>query len=257
MRGIIFTCTITSRTFFCIHQYHKSIIVYFALDVPQVKPRPVAIYTFIRSDRGVDKTRLNPTARVVGVVPGVGPWGFPDTSYQFLGKPNSYVEIRNSGKLDTKDSMTILAWIYPTGKPGPIFNYQTNGWGTHLWVTGRKQLFVRFVRRNGAFTHHLAKNVLKPFRWNYVGCVYNKKTGIASLWYNSRRVAQRNIGRHQMRTQYSIRVGARIGDGRYFSGRIACLQVFNVALNRRQIRYAKRRCFRRVGTKPAIKPGIH
>lgn len=219
---------------------------------PVKKPSPSAVYTLIPGDRGVDITRKCPTAKIVGVVPARGPWGYSNTAYQFLGKPNSYIEIPNRGKLDTKDSMTILAWVYPTNKPGPIVNYQTNGWGNHLWVTSSRQLFVRFVRRGGAFTHHLARNVLKSYRWNYVGAVYNKRTGRASLWLNCRKVASRYIGRYSMRTQYPIRIGARIGDRRYFKGRIACVQFYNTALSRAQIYYNKRRCFRRT---PSPKPG--
>lgn len=208
----------------------------------------------IPADKGVDKTGQNPKATIVGVRPTTGPWGYPNTAYQFLGKPNSYVEIPNRGKLDPKGSITILAWIYPTNKPGPIANYQRNGWGVHLWQTARRQLFVRFVRRNGAFTPYLARNVLRSYRWNYVGAVYNIKTGRASLYANTRKVASRYIGRFRMKTQYSIRMGARVGDGRYFRGRIACLQVYDRALTRWQIIRTKRRCFKRTTAKP-IKKG--
>ena len=70
------------------------------------------------------------------------------------------MEIPNDGKMDTQDSMTILANIYPTGSGGPILNYKTDGWGVHLWQFESTELFVRFVHRNGVFHKPIASRVL-------------------------------------------------------------------------------------------------
>ena len=71
------------------------------------------------------------------------------------------MEIPNDGKLDTQNSMTILANVYPTGSGGPILNYKTNGWGVHLWQFESTELFVRFVHRNGIFHKPIASRVLQ------------------------------------------------------------------------------------------------
>lgn len=71
------------------------------------------------------------------------------------------MEIPNDGKLDTQNSMTILANVYPTGSGGPILNYKTNGWGVHLWQFESTELFVRFVHRNGVFHKPIASRVLQ------------------------------------------------------------------------------------------------
>jgi len=71
------------------------------------------------------------------------------------------VEIPNDGKLDTQNSMTILANVYPTGSGGPILNYKTHGWGVHLWQFESTELFVRFVHRNGVFHKPIASRVLQ------------------------------------------------------------------------------------------------
>ena len=197
-----------------------------------------------------DITGQNPNGVKVGIRSAIGPWKRVGGAFEFKGSRNSYIEFPNHGKLDTKRSMTLCAWIYPVGKPGPIFNYKKNGWGVHFWVTGKRQLFVRFVRRSGAFTPYLARNVLYPGRWNFVCASYNYKSGIAKLWKNSRTVQSKHLGRFKLATNYSARMGARIGDRRYFAGRISCMQVYSTALNNYQILKAKRLCYK----KPTVKP---
>ena len=82
-------------------------------------------------------------------------------AYELKGTADSFVEIPNDGKLDTQNSMTILANIYPSGSGGPILNYKTDGWGVHLWQFESTELFVRFVHRNGIFHKPIASRVLQ------------------------------------------------------------------------------------------------
>ncbi|XP_015778366.1 PREDICTED: uncharacterized protein LOC107356242 [Acropora digitifera] len=49
-------------------------------------------------------------------------------------------------------------------------------------------------------------------------------------------------------------MGARIGDGRLFKGRISCMQAYNGALSRSQLISKKRRCFRRIPVRPSPRP---
>ena len=178
-----------------------------------------------------------------GVAPAKGPDNKYGTAYAFRGSPNSFIQFTNRGKLDTRYSMAMLAWVYPRGNAGPIFNYMTNNWGVHFWQTARNQFFVRFVKRRGGFTAAVTSNTLRQNRWNYIAATYNRRTGRAKLWKNGRKVASRFIGKIELRTQYSVRMGARVGDRRYFVGSIACMQVYDRALNGKQIRLLKHRCF--------------
>ena len=75
-----------------------------------------------------------------------GPYNKEGGSLLFLGVPDSFIEFPNNGKLDTKDSLTILAWIFPE-KAGPIFNFKRDGWGTNLWLAKPRKLFAHFVDR--------------------------------------------------------------------------------------------------------------
>lgn len=88
--------------------------------------------------------------------------GVKDDAFLFKGKNTSFIEIGNSGKLDAKKSITVLANIYPTGRGGPIINYKSDGWGVHLWQFTTNQLFVRFVTRDAKMTTQpLATRVLE------------------------------------------------------------------------------------------------
>lgn len=186
----------------------------------------------------------NPPGIMSNVRPAPGPDGRRGTSFEFQGQRNSFIEFPNNGKLDTRKSITILAWVYHLGRAGPIFNYHPKAWGVHLWMIGRRALFVRFTkRRTRGFTAALVSKTVKPSRWQYVGASYDHSTGTAKLFVSGRLVANKRVGRIRLATNYPARTGVRIGDRRYFRGRISCIQVYNVALTARQIRARAKRCF--------------
>ena len=205
----------------------------------------MAIYPLSYRTKGRDISVFsNPPGTLVNVRPAPGPDGRPNTATKFFGKPNSYIQFPNNGRLDTRRSITLLVWIYHEGSAGPIFNYMPNGWGVHFWMVSRRTLFVRFTRRRGRrFTPHVQYRGVRPRRWQYVGATYSARTGVAKLYVNSRLVARKRIGRLRLATNYPVRMGARIGDSRSFLGRISCMQVYSVALNTRQIAARKMRCF--------------
>lgn len=185
----------------------------------------------------------NLPGKIVGALPTRGPDGQPGSAYKFRGRPDSYIEFPNNGRLDTKDSITILAYVNPE-TAGPIFNYNPKGFGMHFWMVRPNVLFARFVKRSKKFTRPVATNRVKPRTWNWVAASYNKNTGYARLYVDSRISAERNIGRIKLATNYPVRMGARIGDRRFFRGKITCVQLYNVALTSRQIRAARKNCFK-------------
>ena len=211
-----------------------------------VKTQAVAIFPLNGGTKGKDISLRRNARGILGYVrPAPGPDGTRDGSYRFYGRSNSYIEFPNRGGLDTKRSITLLAWIYHEGSAGPIFNYMPNGWGCHFWMISPRTLFARFTRRRGRrFTQAVKSRAVRPRKWQFVGATYNYRTGVASLFLNSRFVARRRIGRIRLATNYPVRMGARIGDRRYFTGRISCMQVYNGALSRSQIISKKQRCFR-------------
>ena len=205
----------------------------------------VAIYTFTgaRSVGDVSKNK-NPPGRKVGVTLTRGPDNHPKGAYYFSGR-RSYVLIPNNGCLDTRYSITIMAWVYPE-RPGPIFHFNPKGWGVHLWMTKVNELFVRFVPRSGRRVSPVVSRKIKPRRWNFIAATYDYGTGLATLWLEGLPIAQKNIGRfpNGLATNYPVVVGKKPGDRRAFRGKISCLQVFNVALTRGQIISKRIKCFR-------------
>ena len=212
-----------------------------------VRPRAQAIYPLSKKTRTRDLGLYNNpagTARNIRYAP--GPDRRRNTATQFLGRSSSYIEFPNRGKLDTKRSITLMAWIYHEGRAGPIFNYMPNGWGCHFWMISPRRLFVRFAKRRGRrFTAAVTSRRVLPRRWQYVAATYDYGRGIAKLFVNRRFVASRRIGRIRLATNYPVRMGARAGDRRYFRGRISCMQVYAQALTTSQILRRKKRCFTR------------
>ncbi|XP_027047022.1 uncharacterized protein LOC113674731 isoform X3 [Pocillopora damicornis] len=198
-------------------------------------PKPVGLYPLNKAFGSKDAGPNHENGVLSNVELASGPDGLEDGAYEFKGTADSFVEIPNDGKMDTQDSMTILANIYPTGSGGPILNYKTDGWGVHLWQFESTELFVRFVHRNGVFHKPIASRVLLLNEWNQVGATYDNTTGVAQLWHNGKMVKSRNIGQIKLATQYPIRIGARDGDERRFAGKISCLQIYDKALDEQQI----------------------
>ena len=110
----------------------------------------------------------------------------------------------------------------------------------HLWA-GSGQLFVRFTKRDYSFTTGLLHTALAG-GWKFVGASYEHGTGEAKLWVNGAVVQTQNIGAGlDLATQDPIRMGVKAGDGRYFKGRIAQMQVYNDALSQEQIQAIQQR----------------
>ena len=136
--------------------------------------------------------------------------------------------------------MTMLCWVYHNGQDGPLFNYRTSGhWGVHLWVLAG-QLYVHFTPRDYSST--ISLHTALAGGWKFVGASYDRSSGNGKLWVNGAVVQTPNIGIGlDLATQDSIRMGAKIGDGRHFKGRIAQMQVYNEALTQKQIQAIQRK----------------
>lgn len=208
-------------------------------------PMLMGLYPFDPMSKGRDRSpNKAPSAKFKKVALSRGPDGRPNSAVQLLGLPNSYVQIPNNGKLRATSAVSIFAWVRPQGIAGPIVNYNLGpGWETHLWQKNRKTLFARFVKVGGVFTPPVSKTALKFNAWNFVGTTYDGK--YARLWVNAKNVATRKIGSIRLSTNGPIRVGAKIGDPRYFKGAVACIQLYRVALHKKQVKRAMKRCMRR------------
>ena len=175
-----------------------------------------------------------------------GPYNEPNGAYKFSGNANSYIEFPNGqgadGEriLDAKKSITLLCWVRPGGKDGPLFNYNKNAWGVHIWIALNGKFFVRITKANPAhsfYVHVVTDQRLEVGKWVHVAATYNFNTGVNSIYVDGVLKKTRNIGTGpQISTNDAqVRMGAREHDGRYFNGAIAQMGVWNVALTPAQI----------------------
>ena len=164
----------------------------------------------------------------------VGPHGHEGGSYQFWGTLNSYIELPNNGGLDTQYSLSLVMWVLPEGQSGPLFNYRPSGaWAVHLWIANGN-LFFRLANRNDVLSSSALTSPVTFGQWIYVGASYDYSTGIARLWIDGTQVEQLTLGVFTLSTFTNVRLGVKSDDSRYFKGRIARVQVYNIALNREQ-----------------------
>ncbi|PFX24321.1 Venom prothrombin activator oscutarin-C non-catalytic subunit [Stylophora pistillata] len=125
----------------------------------------------------------------------------------------------------------------PGDQDRPLFNYKNSGSrGVRHWVVSGK-LFVHFTKRDNSSTNYLRHTELKPEDgWKFVGASYDNTSGDAKLWVDGSEVQKFNIGANlSLATQDNVRMGLKIGDGKFLKGRIAQMQVYDVALSQEQI----------------------
>ena len=219
-------------------------------------PNPTALYP-LNSKFGTSDLSSNQNAAGIpfNVQLAPGPNGEADSSYQFSGNSSSYIEFPNAGGLDTRKSLTLLAWLFPENSDGPIFNYGTNYFGVHFWVANDK-LFARIVSRVGFFAAVLISNTWSLNKWHFVGTSYDYDSGIQKLWLDGKVYDRQNIGTFEIDTQAAVRMGAMIGDNRVLKGRISCMQVYNKALTENEVHAARGICSER-GWCALVREHIH
>lgn len=173
-----------------------------------------------------------------------GPDGSKGGSLQLTGEVDSFIEIPNDGLLDATRSLTLLAFVYPIGKGGPIICYDKSGLGVQLCYNGvtSKEGVLRasFIRRDLLeISDPLEAKVLRLNEWNFVGTSYDYNSGMARLWHNGDEVKTVYIGETlELATQFPIRIGAVNNPfkGNYFKGRISLLHIYADALTAENIR---------------------
>ncbi|XP_078670984.1 uncharacterized protein LOC144911074 isoform X2 [Branchiostoma floridae x Branchiostoma belcheri] len=209
-------------------------------DVGEVAP--VGFWPLNRHTQLRDVSGYGNDATGVGVSLDNGVHGESEGAYNFSGSSTSYIEIPNNGALDTRYSVTILAYVYPTGTDGPIVNYRINNYGVHLWQQETNKLYARMATRDHVYTNYIKVTTLNLNQWNFVGLTYSYPTVKLKGWHDGIEVGSVEVGAIETETQYDIRVGYLDGDARAFEGRIACIQIYNIPLNGDQIRDAAGKC---------------
>lgn len=180
----------------------------------------------------------NPPARIPrGVKFAPGPDKRPFGSIKFPLRRRVYIRIPNRKRiLDTKNALSYLVWVYPTGRNGVIISH-----GIKVAIERNGRLTVSILRRRRRpVSLRVPRAVRLPRRrWSHIAVTYllKRKLGKYELYYNNRRI-MRVFRRVIPNTRGSPLVGG-------FSGRISCLQFYQNALRGRQIARRMKRCFRK------------
>ncbi|XP_078583377.1 uncharacterized protein LOC144866055 [Branchiostoma floridae x Branchiostoma japonicum] len=177
-----------------------------------------------------------------------GPGGETGGAMYFHGVAGSRVEFPNNGALDARSYITLQAWIYPQGTgPGPIFNYQpagNNEFGVHVWLyPTANDLWIRMTDRNVQDRGQLTRSGITQNEWQFVTATYHRTSGVRKLYRNAIEIASDDLD-VDLSTQFPAAMGARptfTGDTRAYKGRIAHMQVYNIALTQAQIQEAMER----------------
>lgn len=212
-------------------------------------PHPSALFTLSGFNGTMDISPHRMTSAIShDIMFATGPYENENGSFFFKGNNGSYVELKNTGDLDTRFSIGVFAWVHldNTSRSGLIFKYEKNNYyGCSMKVLASNLgVSVRYMNRKGTKSYVLyKKNILKANAWNFVGTSYDYQTRLAFVFVNNTTVIQRVISaKMDLATRYNVRIGATRKQNAYFRGRISCLQIYDQALSTDQIMKIKSKC---------------
>ena len=208
-------------------------------------PLPVGLYPLNELYNSGDASCYgNLAGKVQGANLVSGPFGNANTAYEFSGFRESYISIPQSQHLDVKNSITILTWVYQTGRAGSILLYWNGGRGVDFRTLSPSTVSVQFTKRGGETVPSLNNSTLDLLnRWHYIGASYDHNTGTATLWLGGKNVQQLNLGQLELKTNGDMVIGGGQGDGDSFEGRVSCVQIYNKVLSEDEVVAVKDRCF--------------
>lgn len=184
----------------------------------------------------------NPPAQASGVELAPGPDGSMGGSYKFSGNLTSLLQFPNKGGLDTRYSMTFLAWISHEQTQGPIFYYAGPGYGVRFLLE-YDRFTARLCSSNLTVMEDLASDILEPQVWHFVGASYNYVSGELILWINGSFHKKREVAwPDELATQQSVIMGAVPGAAGKYKGRISCVQLYDRVLTESENEDAKWLC---------------
>ena len=185
----------------------------------------------------------NPPGKASGVELAPGPDGSAGGSYQFSGNLTSLIEFPNNGGLDTRYSMTFLAWMYHEQTDGPIFYFSGPGSGTRF-LYREERFFVLLLSSNLTVIEGLQSALLKPKTWHFVGASYSYVDREFMLWINGSLHKNKAIAwPTELATQQNVIMGATSDGPGTFKGRISCVQLYDRVLTELEVEDAKHSCF--------------
>ena len=163
--------------------------------------------------------------------------GVSGSALYFDGK-DDWVKIGRTASLDTKNRITLEAWINPKEDNiyHPILEYSDGTYlGVHVWQHQRwSNLYVNFNDIRGG-NHALEASEVITTGWQHIAAVYDGTYG--KLYRDGELVASGNIGQFALQTSYDLYIGCRpISGGFYFNGLIDEVAIYSQALSPEEIK---------------------
>ena len=204
--------------------------------------------TFFPLNGQYETTDISHSHNLPGQASGVelapGPDGSAGGSYQFTGSLSSFIYFPNNGGLDTRYSMTFLAWIYHEQTKGPIFCYDGPENGIRYMLTKNGRFVATLRNSTFSYMRSITSDILEPKTWHFVGASYNYVSGEFILWINGSIFKEKIIDSpSELATQQSVVMGAIPGHADKYRGRISCIQLYDRVLTELEIEDAKQSCF--------------
>ncbi|XP_028407311.1 uncharacterized protein LOC114529940 [Dendronephthya gigantea] len=199
----------------------------------------VGFYPFDNVTKGQDKSGFGNHGTMYDTVYEDGPLGNPGGSVRMQGLTSSYIRLHdNSGKLDTRYSLTILMQVYTyETRYGQLLGWTADGnWGVHLWAR-ETTLSFRTINREGVDIHYVEQyGTIYPMQWYYIAATYDYDKNTQSIYRNGQRLQSKSgSSAQELRTSNNLQLtlgsitNANMEDHNAFNGRIACVRIYNTA----------------------------
>ena len=196
-----------------------------------VLPEPFALYPLDGEYKAAEKENKQPSGIPGTVAFTVGPYNESSGAYNFFGNNTSYIEFpSNRTQVPQPHSITLMCWVQPGGRDGPLFSYGQTDHGVGIWINPHGKFYLG----HQVLTKVIVTDAsLAVGEWVHVAATYNH--GENSLYINGVLTKSQNIGlAHLTSTHDPIALMGVKGDA-YFKGKIAQMKIYDAALNEAQI----------------------
>ena len=207
--------------------------------MPQQLPVPVALFPLDGTHGTKEIDGRQPDGIPYGVKLAPGPDGEQNGSYEFSGDASSRIEFPNDGGLNMNDSFTLLFWLQPAERVSdtPVaayYNREGNNMGVTFGIMKRR--LACYLSNTDDFVPPDGSDMVAG-TWYYVGLSYDNVTATASLYLDGAVIATKQFSKDaSYETQYPLFVGAYATDLPVYEGRIAWIQLYDVALSVEQVK---------------------
>ena len=205
--------------------------------MPPQLPVPVALFPLdgTYGTKEIDGRQPDGIPENVTLAP--GPDGEQNGSYEFSAK--SYIKFPNNGTLDIKHSFTMLFWsqTFKANSTSPMVSYYNMEKSDLGVAIGTLQGKLLCFLSNGKYLFASHTSAMVADRWYYIGLSYDNDTRNAAVYLDGEVITTEQLSKDaSYETQYPLFAGYVSSEYSSFDGRIAWIQLYDVALSVEQVK---------------------